>query len=223
LMDLATGLHQGRVVSTELLQGAVRGFELALVPMLEGLCRGEKAATGDQAGRQLALRRLEVLVVSLIVQLLMPMGETEPAQASDEPQGWVAAAESLMRERLEQRLSLRMIAEGCGCSERTLQLAFQKQLGLSPMHRLRELRLDAVQKSLAGGASVRAACATAGLPASGRTAQQYEDRFGQLPVERRKASGQKTLTPTAHPCPQKGTCGKMYKKRTSHGRWARHN
>lgn len=196
LMDLVTGLYQGRVVSTALLVGAIRGFELALVPLLEGLCRGEKAATASGAMAQQAMRCLEVSVVSLIVRL-MPMGEGVPAQRPEEPQSWVTAAESLMRERLQQRLNLSEIAEGCGCSERTLQMAFQKNLGLTPMHRLRELRLDAMQKSLAEGASVRAACAMAGLPASGRTAQLYEDRFGQLPVERKKAGRQKSLTRVA--------------------------
>lgn len=200
LLELAVGLHTGQRCSAELLKRAIRGFELALLPMLDGFCRAKEGESSVTV--PLALQRLEVSIISLIVRL-MPKHEpglviTENPEA---PKNWVAAAEAVMRRGLSERLNLRNIAEACQCSERTLQLAFQREMGCSPMQRLRELRLDAMQAELADGASVRDACAAAGLAASGRTSMLYQERFGQRPVERRKAAGERkhtvNLTPEA--------------------------
>src|SRR5262249_31677419 len=60
----------------------------------------------------------------------------------------VAAATEIMRDRAGARLTIAEIARQVGVSERSLQLSFRRQLGMSPRERLRELRLDQVRREL---------------------------------------------------------------------------
>lgn len=186
LLDLAMKLHSEQECSADQLFKAIRGFELALLPMLDGFTR---ACDGSNTSENLpiALQRLEVSIISLIVRL-MPLQEQRHQEAgpSGGRKGWVEAAEKVMRSRMAKRLNLRSLAEACGCSERTLQLAFQRELDCTPMERLRELRLGAMHAILTKGGSVREACHGAGLALSGRTAQHYKDKYGKLPIDDRR-------------------------------------
>lgn len=190
LLELAMKLHSGQDCSAERLLKAIRGFELALLPMLDGFSR---ACDGSNASENLpiALQRLEVSIISLIVRLMPLDGQIhQEAEPSRGRKGCVEAAETVMRSQMVKRLNLRSLAEACKCSERTLQLAFQRELGCTPMERLRELRLNAMHAILTKGGSVREACDGAGLALGRRTAQHYKDTYGKLPFDdRRPADG----------------------------------
>ncbi len=72
-----------------------------------------------------------------------------------------------------------------GVSQRTLEYAFQEQLGTSPMELIRRLRLHAVRRSLLaaerGGATVTEIAMTFGFYQLGRFAAEYRAIFGELP------------------------------------------
>lgn len=81
-----------------------------------------------------------------------------------------------------------------GCmSIRTLHAAFQQELGESPMHHLRRIRLDRVRAELlrCDAATVRVTDVALrwGFFHQSRFAQQYRERFGELPRETLRGSG----------------------------------
>ena len=63
----------------------------------------------------------------------------------------VHRALEFMHSNLEEPIGLTEIASAAGCSPRRLQTGFQAQLGLSPMAKLRGLRLAAAETRLRSG------------------------------------------------------------------------
>ncbi|HYN78481.1 MAG TPA: helix-turn-helix domain-containing protein [Lamprocystis sp. (in: g-proteobacteria)] len=72
-----------------------------------------------------------------------------------------------------------------GVSQRTLEYAFQEQLGTSPMDFIRRLRLHATRRALLagerGGPTVAEIAMTFGFYQLGRFATEYRTLFGELP------------------------------------------
>lgn len=106
----------------------------------------------------------------------------------------VATAIELMRSDVAASLTIAEIAERTGVSERSLQLSFRRQLGVSPRDYLRDLRLDAARRELlagpADGTSVSRIAATLGFSNLGRFAARYRCRFGEYPSQTvRRGSG----------------------------------
>ena len=97
----------------------------------------------------------------------------------------VAAATEIMRERTGARLTITEIARQVGVSERSLQLAFRRHLGVSPREQLRDLRLDQVRHELlatsAEDKSVSRIAADWGFAHLGRFAASYRQKFGENP------------------------------------------
>jgi AraC-like DNA-binding protein len=99
--------------------------------------------------------------------------------------GVVAAATEIMRDQAGARLTVAEIARQVGVSERSLQLSFRRQLGLSPREQLRDLRLDQVRRELlmtgAEEKSVSRIAADWGFVHLGRFAASYRRKFGENP------------------------------------------
>lgn len=100
-------------------------------------------------------------------------------------------AEAFMKDRLQEPISIPDIARAAGVSLRGLQLAYQRHGDVSPVLRLRQLRLEAARSTLLTGRhdSVSAIARRYGYSNAGRFAAHYRDHFGESPsatLERRR-------------------------------------
>lgn len=97
----------------------------------------------------------------------------------------VAAAVEVMRSQDGAGLTVTQVAAQAGVSERSLQLAFRRELGCTPSAYLRDVRLDQVHRELLaagpGGRSVARVAADWGFAHAGRFASAYRQRFGENP------------------------------------------
>jgi AraC-like DNA-binding protein len=83
---------------------------------------------------------------------------------------------------LAEPVTLGQVAAAAGCSARTVDAVFREHLGVSPLARQRELRLDRVRRDLAAtGEPVAEVAYRWGFTHLGRFAQAYRGRFGELP------------------------------------------
>lgn len=92
-------------------------------------------------------------------------------------------AEAFMRDRLQEPISIPDIARAAGVSLRGLQLAYQRHGEVSPVLRLRQLRLEAARSTLQSDqhASVAAVARRFGYSNAGRFAAHYRNHFGESP------------------------------------------
>ncbi|WP_172797123.1 AraC family transcriptional regulator [Devriesea agamarum] len=79
-----------------------------------------------------------------------------------------------------------LLARELHVSERTLQAAFRRELGVTPSRYVRNRRLDLIRSELLGrhpghGVSVAAIARSYGLTHPGRFSSEYRARFGELP------------------------------------------
>ena len=182
--------RQPMSLTPDLLIDSITGMEMALLPMVETLLRPTAAQhTERQRTLQAVLQRLETTLLHELVRLLP--AEPPPLAAPQlRPSGYhdlCVLAETVMHTQLAQLPDLSTLAEACGCSIRSLQLAFQRTQGLTPMRRLRDLRHKRLHSLLKQGMPVRQACEAAGLPSTGHTASLYRGIFGCTPSQTRQA------------------------------------
>ncbi|MDH2445408.1 helix-turn-helix transcriptional regulator [Amnibacterium sp. CER49] len=99
-------------------------------------------------------------------------------------------AEAFMTTRLREPITIPDIAHAAGVSIRGLQLAYQRHQQVSPLVRLRQLRLQAAREALETGrvASVAAVARDFGYTNPGRFAAHYRDQFGETPSTTRTRS-----------------------------------
>ena len=110
-------------------------------------------------------------------------------QSEDEGEGddrrWQVRtrAEEFMRQRLRDPISIPDIARAAGVSIRGLQLAYQRHGDVSPVIRLRQLRLEAARTSLQSDdpGSVASVARRFGYGNAGRFAAHYRNHFGESP------------------------------------------
>ena len=95
----------------------------------------------------------------------------------------VVRAEKYMRKHIGLPISMGDLAGHAGVSARTLSSAFRRFRGVSPMERLRDMRLEQVREWLLNGAAVTVASAAArsGFSHAGRFSDVYRRRFGESP------------------------------------------
>jgi AraC-like DNA-binding protein len=99
---------------------------------------------------------------------------------------YVKKAEDFIEVNAANSLTMADVAEAAGVSERSLQNAFKKSKGLSPMQYLRDVRLEMANKALLTAApddSVTPVAISCGFRQLSRFAQQYKTRYGELPSE----------------------------------------
>ena len=88
----------------------------------------------------------------------------------------------------DRDLSTAALAEWAGISARALQLGFRKVTGVSPGTYVRNCRLDRVHRDLARGTAepITELAFRHGFGHLGRFAQQYRERYGELPSDTTK-------------------------------------
>jgi len=96
---------------------------------------------------------------------------------------WVGRARELIAADLQQPPTVASLCEQLGVSRRSLQLAFQRVLGVSPLAYLRAARLGAARRSLKTAASVTEAATHLGFWHFGHFAKDYQAMFGELPSQ----------------------------------------
>lgn len=88
---------------------------------------------------------------------------------------------------VDEDLSTGQLAQLAGITERALQLGFRKEVGTTPAAYVRAVRLDRVHDELRAGlrpgATITDVAMRWGFFHPSRFAQQYRDRFGQLPSQ----------------------------------------
>jgi AraC-like DNA-binding protein len=98
------------------------------------------------------------------------------------------AAKGFIETNLAEPLTVGAIAAAAGVIERTLQAAFQSEVGTTPMAYVRARRLERVRAELADAAptdyvSVTAIASRWGFGHLGRFAADYKARFGESPSQ----------------------------------------
>jgi len=96
---------------------------------------------------------------------------------------WVSRARELIAADLQQPPTVAELCEQLGTSRRSLQLAFQRVLGVSPLAYLRAARLGAARRSLKTAPSVTEAATQLGFWHFGHFAKDYQAMFGELPSQ----------------------------------------
>lgn len=103
----------------------------------------------------------------------------------------VTRAEAFMRAHGQRDVSVEQLALVAGCSVRSLQAAFKRFRGCSPMQALTATRLDMARDALqAGGAdkTVAEIARGCGFANMGRFSQLYGARFGEWPSQTRQVA-----------------------------------
>lgn len=144
------------------------------------------SGTASMVDHPAVARRFEE---ALIGKLLLTQRHTYSAAlaapaADPSPGRLVRRACALMRDHHDEALTVGDVAEALGVSVRTLQDAFRREMGSTPMAYLRECRLDAVHRVLRDAgpdASVTTVALEHGFAHMGRFASEYRARFGESP------------------------------------------
>ncbi|WP_265443097.1 helix-turn-helix transcriptional regulator [Flexivirga meconopsidis] len=93
-------------------------------------------------------------------------------------------------ERAHEPLVLADLCMAAGVSRRTLQRAFERHLGTTPLRYLNQVRLERARQDLRAGRSavtVAEVAARWGFGNPGRFSRAYAERFGELPGESKRA------------------------------------
>jgi AraC-like DNA-binding protein len=105
----------------------------------------------------------------------------------------LSRAVSYLRENLREPLTLPMLVQASGLSERTLHKQFRRFLGMTPVAYLRRLRLLAAREALRRpvGPGVSEVALTGGFAHLGRFSIAYKAAFGETPsATRQRAQAQ---------------------------------
>lgn len=95
----------------------------------------------------------------------------------------VQATRDLVQDHLQQPPTVGELCMRLDVSRRTLQNAFHRVLGISPLAYLRAIRLGAVRQALKTAPSVTDAATALGFWHFGHFAKDYQAMFGELPSE----------------------------------------
>ena len=89
-----------------------------------------------------------------------------------------------MEDQAGQAIGIADIAQASGVSVRSLYAGFKDHLGVSPMARLKQMRLDQARaRLLRGGASVTDVALGCGFTHLGQFSADYRRRFGERPSD----------------------------------------
>lgn len=87
-----------------------------------------------------------------------------------------------MRENLDRRLDVPVLAERAAMSERTFVRKFSSSTGETPAHFVETLRLDQVRDLLATPMSVKEIAARTGYSSGAQLSKAFDRRFGMAPL-----------------------------------------
>ena len=126
---------------------------------------------------------IEFTILSCVADLLGPAGGEEKVRRSARSVTYRQAI--LYAESMNHAVTVSELAAAANCSLRSLQLAFQDTLGISPHHYLRLCRLNQLHSTLLTGrkpqTSVTQLMQRSGFTEPGRTAGEYRQYFGESP------------------------------------------
>lgn len=128
----------------------------------------------------LRLGMVDTLVEKIIALNIAPTN-AEATHASH----WhlVQASRCMVEDQLHQPPTVSELCTHLGVSRRTLQNAFQRVLGISPLSYLRAIRLGAARNALKSASSVTDAATALGFWHFGHFAKDYQAMFGELPSQ----------------------------------------
>lgn len=143
------------------------------------LMRSQPECLADERAREALCR---ALLSNLLA--LLPSGEPGWHRVAPQPQ-WalVRRAQAHVRADPETPHTVADVCVALGVSRRTLQAAFQKVLGLSPVAWLRTQRLAGAHRSLRQARSVAEAATQWGFWHLGLFSRDYKRQFGRLPSQ----------------------------------------
>ena len=152
----------------------------AAVPAVQAEDPDHASEAAAEAGRLLAHTLLATFpnnVMADAVRLEQEAGRRESSPSL------VAHAMRIIETRAYEEITLDELASECGVTPRTLQYAFRRHLGCTPLDYLRRVRLDLVRRSLREGprTSVSDAAARFGFHNPGRFASDYRQVFDENP------------------------------------------
>ena len=111
----------------------------------------------------------------------------------------ISRAREMIVDRLEDQLTAGEIAVDLGVSRRSLELGFQRVLGMSPYQFLLVQRLHTARRNLKQDAcTILEACCRSGFTNTGRFARMYSRHFGELPSSTLRQNGSKEPASQCH-------------------------
>lgn len=159
----------------------VRGLR-SLATLLHGeICRGGPAIQSQ--GTRRAWARLIVDKLSEVLEQAMG-AQTQASVGVSASNMHVDRALCYIRAHLDSIASVADVADACGVSTRTLELAFRQAIGITPHQAITEIRLDAARRRLVdpeSEQSVTEIAMSCGILHLGRFSRNYRLRFGELP------------------------------------------
>jgi AraC-like DNA-binding protein len=180
----------GREIQAEVVFSA--GFRMqstageTLRELAGSLCRILGAMDDRKAQQSLPVRTLEASVISLLLQA-QPHNYTRLLNRQSGAVDWqLRVADEYIRANAHLPLTLGDICQAAGVNARTLQYSFRKKRGCSPMHFLREVRMQEVRAGLLQpheNATVTSEAARWGFVHFGRFSREYQLVFGELPSQ----------------------------------------
>jgi len=130
-----------------------------------------------------------MLKEALIQTLIASWPRTEAAPPYRPAPRLIRRATKWIEKNLPKKIALAEVASAAGTSSRTLQVAFQEQMGMSPMQYVVELRLRNIHRDLSniGNTQTIGEIAKAwGFRHSGDFERYYKRRYGITPSETRR-------------------------------------
>ena len=138
----------------------------------------------------LAANLREALVETALVHLPHSLSVLYQGRAPRAASWQVKRARAYIESHAGEPLTVEGIAEACQLSVRTLYATFRDQLGTTPKHYLRSVRLAGARQELVDLASTATVAEIArrwGFLNLGLFARQYREAYGELPLRSRKA------------------------------------
>lgn len=181
---------------------------VAAAPIVERTWRYVCGLLGEMAGTgvpPMVARSLEQSLLSAAL-LGIPNSATPALATTDIPRADRHLANRI-RDWLETYYQLPIgvadLAKAMGVTIRHIHSVCQQELGRTPMHLLRDIRLDHARAELTAAATreIAAIAREAGFAHMGRFAAAYRKRFGEAPSETRRRAGERPyagqeITPT---------------------------
>lgn len=192
-LDLASlGLHASDAVATSLPSAGV----LALPPAVHAELKDYLLALYQSAVQEPGLLSEPAVVATVAEYVLDRMGAHNDggkpdAACVDTHWKLVQHSVALVKDVAEKAPTVSELCKQLGVSRRTLQNAFARVLGVSPLAYVKAQRLNQARSKLKAAASVTEAATACGFWHFGHFAQDYHAMFGEHPSETLRAQPRK--------------------------------
>lgn len=135
----------------------------------------------------LLLAQIEELMARTLLELHPPKAQENPRYTREVLPKYIKLVENYLHEHANQPIKLHELATIAQVSIRTLHARFQEYYGISPMHYLRQIRLDRVRHELLHNnqteLSISEIALRWGFMHHGRFSAEFKQRFGESPSQ----------------------------------------